>query len=396
MLEGGCGGHTPIVPGTEPRSRGAQFVVTAPGGTNGNILLGVAANLTNKANDDPGSFGEQENGVEQLEALMNHRYFALHVEYRSWKDLTASNLANDASIKGDLKYGRVPVISLHCGDDMTLNGGPYDIVGIANGNADKDLALVKAGLATLRYPDGTPYPVMLRWFWEFNVNARWPMPSPAPNNNDCYEQPGANNRPPDLPTQFINAWTHIHNYFDPVGGGGDPDVTFVWNPAVDDASPWSQPPSPAPFYPGNSQVDWIGVDGYNTQYSSSPYTPLGFGAIFHDFVGTYSSSSYGKPIMIGENASCQEYADPDDQASYLENLDAWLDNQMEDENNYYADVHAYAYFDTTASSYKIQPNLTPCTWWIDTSPQPPQSISGQQELINISADSNFAPMVAEP
>ena len=348
------------------------------------------------ANDDPGSFGDQEQALEQLEGYMNNRYLALHVEYRSWSDLTASKLANDASIQADLKYGRVPVISLHCADNMTGNGGPYDIVGIANGNADRDLAIIKGGLATLKYADKTPYPIMLRWFWEFNVNAKWPMPSPAPNNNDCYEQPGANNSPPNLPTQFINAWTHIHNYFDPVGGGGDPDVTFVWNPAVDDASPWSQPPSPGPFYPGNSQVDWIGVDGYDTELNNPPnYTPLGFDAIFRSFVGAYSSSSYGKPIIIGENASCQEYVDPNDQATYLENADGWLDNQMEDENNYYSDVHAYAYFDTTASAYTPY-NYIKCTWLLDTSAQPPQTLSGQQEFINMSADSNFAPTVTEP
>lgn len=96
-------------------------------------------------------------------------------------------------IQGDIARGRIPVISLHCGDDITTNGGPYDIVQIAKGSADKDIQTLKTDLQGLT-KDGQPYPVMLRWFWEMNVNAHWPMPTgpndpDGPNGNNCYEEP---------------------------------------------------------------------------------------------------------------------------------------------------------------------------------------------------------------
>lgn len=162
-------------------------------------------------------------------------------------------------IQGDIARGRIPVISLHCGDDITTNGGPYDIVQIAKGSADKDIQTLKTDLQGLT-KDGQPYPVMLRWFWEMNVNAHWPMPTgpndpDGPNGNNCYEEPNNANKIPDFPTQFINAWDHIKSIIAPNGAGGNPNVTFVWNPSIDTASPWEQPPSPGPFYPGNASVD---------------------------------------------------------------------------------------------------------------------------------------------
>ncbi len=312
-----------------------------------------------------------------------HRYLAMHLEYRSWTEL--GNLANDAMIQGDIARGRIPVISLHCGDDITTNGGPYDIVQIANGSADKDIQALKTDLQGLT-KDGQPYPVMLRWFWEFNVNAHWPMPSGNPNGNNCYEEPNNANKVPNFATQFINGWEHIKSILAPNGTGGDPNVTFLWNPAVDDLSPDDHPPSPGPFYPGNTEVDWIGIDGYSKEDAND--IPINFDGIFHDFVATYSSSTYGKPIMIGENADCQQYPAPDDQATYLGNAERWMDNQMEDENSFYSQVRAYAYFDSTSSEYRIPSLGELCKWYFDA--------SGQGAFITISGDGNFTPMAPTP
>lgn len=388
-LAAGCADHG-STPSLQPHDRERMSLVSpAPTG----IYLTAAVNVNSGEPDDYApSFQQQENDTEALEGLMpgpgGHRYLAMHVEYRSWSEL--GQLANDAEIKGDIARGRIPVISLHCGDDLTAHGGPYDIIGIGNGSADQDIQTLKTDLQGLT-KDGQPYPVMLRWFWEFNVNAHWPMPTDpnnpnGPNGNNCYEQPGANNNPPDFPTQFITAWDRIKSIIAPTGSGGNPNVTFVWNPAVDDAA--DGPPSPGPFYPGNTEVDWLGLDGYSKEDTNNNDTPLNFDGIFENSVNTYSSSTYeDKPIIISENADCQQYPAPYDQATYLGNVQGELDGDID--GSLYSHVRAYGYFDSASSEYHI-PSLGNelCKWYFDT--------SGQAAFITISGDSNFVPMAQTP
>jgi hypothetical protein len=84
-------------------------------------------------------------------------------------------------------------------------------------------------------------------------------------------------------TAFVGAWQRVVDIF---RSEGATNVMFVWNPNWDDAGPnhWTA------YYPGDSYVDWVGIDLY--QYWSES-DPNGMLQIYND----YSSQ---KPVMICE------------------------------------------------------------------------------------------------
>jgi hypothetical protein len=112
--------------------------------------------------------------------------------------------------------------------------------------------MIREQILALKYPDGTQYPIILRWFWEFNANASQIGNSPGPNNNgDCFVNPNSVTPNAPLTTQFINAWETIHNAL--LGSQPVPNVTFDWNPSVIPDTGSGQTvdvATPAPFYPG--------------------------------------------------------------------------------------------------------------------------------------------------
>jgi beta-mannanase len=135
-------------------------------------------------------------------------------------------------------------------------------------------------------------------------------------NNNCFVPQGTkvdSGIAPALPNQFINAWDHVRSVL--LGNQPIPNLTWDWNPnVVDVAQPAPTPVDPAPYYPGPSNVDWIGADGYDKLYNG---TPLGFSAVFGPFVSEFAN--YGKPIIVGETGSCQQYpkSPGPDQVEYL-------------------------------------------------------------------------------
>ena len=61
------------------------------------------------------------------------------------------------------------------------------------------------------------------------------------------------------PEVFVAAWRHIVNVFRSVGAD---NVKWLWTVNVIDEDPPVHIPSPARWWPGNSYVDWVGIDGY--------------------------------------------------------------------------------------------------------------------------------------
>jgi mannan endo-1,4-beta-mannosidase len=66
------------------------------------------------------------------------------------------------------------------------------------------------------------------------------------------------------PAVFVAAWRHIVNLFRALGAR---NVTWMWT--VNIIHHPHGVPSPGPWWPGSSYVNWVGVDGY---YYSSPQT----------------------------------------------------------------------------------------------------------------------------
>ena len=116
-------------------------------------------------------------------------------------------------------------------------------------------------------------PVFVSFDHEMNV----------PKNNRWY--PWAGN-----PELYKKAYRYVHDKISKEYGACN--ITWVWNPNIDFGSLQA-------YYPGGDYVDWVAVDGYNTE---------DWGANWRSCAELFSPSlpklrSFGKPIMIGEFAS---------------------------------------------------------------------------------------------
>ncbi len=145
---------------------------------------------------------------------------------------------------------------------------------IAEINAGTKDALIEAWAQKAKEYE---YPIFVRMFWEFNTTA-WPEWS-----SSLFTA-----------TEFVSAWQRIVNK---VRGKGATNVTFVWcanviinATTVLDIGPW---------YPGDSFVDWIGMDGY---VGTQTQVNLGWMTAFTRFKYTYDRLKQvaNKPIIISE------------------------------------------------------------------------------------------------
>jgi mannan endo-1,4-beta-mannosidase len=61
------------------------------------------------------------------------------------------------------------------------------------------------------------------------------------------------------PAVFVAAWRHIVNLFRALGAN---NVTWMWTVNIINDTQNGRIPRPAPWWPGNSYVNWVGIDGY--------------------------------------------------------------------------------------------------------------------------------------
>jgi len=105
--------------------------------------------------------------------------------------------------------------------------------------------------------------------------------------------------------QYITAWRHVSGIFRQEGAT---KVRWVWSANISDtANAWQHGKQPNPlsaFYPGDSYVDWVGMEGYNwgTSQSWSSWTSLAsaFGGLYAALTPLTS-----RPMMIAETASTE-------------------------------------------------------------------------------------------
>jgi len=286
------------------------------------VYLGVWAN--------PNSASNQEAAIELLEGPSGvNRPFALHLAYYGWTDLSqllnsAGVFQPDTNLEGDIDHGRVPVISWTC-DRKTTNSDHI----IASGDPTEDANITATAKALAQYPG----PVLLRWFWEFNLINANDGNQPCRNDNGTPTQ--------QVYTDFIGAWQHIYQLFQTAGAT---NVVFLWNPGhYTDGNP----DDPHGYYPGNAYVDWIGIDTYQRAQTQT------FTSDFEEFYTDFSASQYGgKPLMVGENASANESVyNAELQPTYLNGILADLTS------NLYPALKAYDYFDG--------PGNAPDDWVLD-------------------------------
>jgi beta-mannanase len=93
------------------------------------------------------------------------------------------------------------------------------------------------------------------------------------------------------PAVFVAAWRHIVTVFRQQGAD---DVTWLWTVNIID--PARGIPSPAPWWPGDSYVTWVGIDGY---YLKPSWT---FASLFGPSIKAVRALTLD-PILISETGA---------------------------------------------------------------------------------------------
>jgi mannan endo-1,4-beta-mannosidase len=100
------------------------------------------------------------------------------------------------------------------------------------------------------------------------------------------------------PAVFVAAWRHIVNVFREEGAY---DVTWLWTVNIIDNR--GGIPDPAPWWPGDSYVTWVGIDGY---YYKSSWT---FASLFGPTIKAVRSLTLA-PILVAETGAAPSAGQP--------------------------------------------------------------------------------------
>lgn len=181
-----------------------------------------------------------------------------------------------------------------------VNQPAYKLTNITNGNFDSDIHRWANDIKQFGYP------VLFRPMGEMNGNwTSWSC------GNAVADVPPVNG---NSPADYVAAYHHVHDIF---VADSVTNVEWVWAPNRDGAANGAQGTDVAQYtfdtyYPGDSYVDYIGIDGYNwgNEFSWSNWQDLSqiFGPSYDVFVHSTLNSSPKPKIMIAEMSSTEEGA----------------------------------------------------------------------------------------
>jgi mannan endo-1,4-beta-mannosidase len=99
---------------------------------------------------------------------------------------------------------------------------------------------------------------------------------------------GHQNTPPGV---FVAAWRHIVTLFRAAGAN---NATWMWT--INTIHPRARVPAPGPWWPGSSYVNWVGIDGYYFNSSST------FASLFGPTIAAVRALT-DDPILIAETGA---------------------------------------------------------------------------------------------
>jgi hypothetical protein len=235
-------------PGSAPYDAG---VFTPAPGT---IFFGAYVDPSGLAHGfDPGD-------VANFEAQIG-RTLTLHQEYLSFTADFTGNLMTD-----DFVHYRVPIVSWNC---------QFTDEEIASGAED---STIMQAAESARSFSG---PMFIRYMWDPN------LPATEFSRSSCWNR-GQGDYPGNVfsPSLYVAAWQRIYQIFQTAGAK---NVIWLWTVSADPGAA-----SPGPYYPGNTYVDWVGMDAYD----------LNSGSVASTYSSMYSTlASYNQPIMISETGA---------------------------------------------------------------------------------------------
>lgn len=182
------------------------------------------------------------------------RTLPVHLTYWAWDDDWSSG-----ATKADIAAGRIPLVN------WEPDGIAFET--IVDGSQD---ATIKARAAGAK---GLKVPFFLDFAAEMNGDEAW-------SDNDA--------------KLYVDAYRHIHDLFIAAGAT---NVVWAWCPNVVDTDGTNG--ATLSYYPGDSYVDWTGVDGYN--WGAGDWQS--FQEVFKDIYPLLAGKK--KPILIGEMASSE-------------------------------------------------------------------------------------------
>ncbi|HEV2726874.1 MAG TPA: glycosyl hydrolase, partial [Solirubrobacterales bacterium] len=209
--------------------------------------------------------------------------------------------------------GAIPMVTMGLPDGVSLEA-------VANGS--QDAAIKQWAQAAKAW--GSPF-LFAPW-WEMNGNW-YPW-----------------GRSPD----FVAAWRRFH---DLVVAEGATNVTWTW--LVN--SIWAAEPAsdPAPYYPGDAYVDWLGLDSYN--WGLNPVQPdkwISPEQTLSPTLEALTEIAPSKPIAIVENAASEHGG----------NKAAWIEEMLTTYLPHHPEVKAYLWF-----NWNFQQNGKRFDWPIESS-----------------------------
>ncbi|MEO9170735.1 MAG: glycosyl hydrolase [Candidatus Baltobacteraceae bacterium] len=256
------------------------------------------------------------------------RTLAIDMHYHQWSDPIIGLAEQD-----DATHGRIPLVSWHCAD-ANLKTGVTD-ADVAAGKYDA--AIARRAIAVRKFG----HPIFLRYKWEFNLLYNKYCENPPHDYIDKWGKPHYST------ADFIAAWIHIRQIFT---ANGATNVVWLWSPSGNGVAP-------STYYPGDSQVDWIGLDWYDSfnLYFTDIYN-MSHNENTHRDVSTYpylSTTWPNKPLMISETGAVQNW-----QVSYFTGNASHLAADPSLQQNF-PNVKAYVYWNSTGSrgNFQIGPAL---------------------------------------
>jgi hypothetical protein len=176
---------------------------------------------------------------------------------------------------------------------------------------------------------------------------------------------------------YVAAWRHVHDLFVQVGAT---NAIWVWSP---NANYWGTAPFTAD-YPGDSSVDWIGIDGYNVGTSSGF---AGWLSLSKEIATTYSTLSglTTRPMMIAETASTESGG----------NKAGWITQAfLNDIPTLYPRIHAVVWFDRNKETdWRVNSSAASLSAWrsVVASPLYQGSISDTGTVTSVGNAGNLIP-----
>ncbi len=217
----------------------------------------------------------------------------LHLTYYAWSDDFTQGVTAE-----DLRSGRIPLINWEL-YDITLDA-------ILSGSQD---ALIQRRARAMKQ---LAKPVFLDFGAE--MNGDWSPWGGAQNGRSA--------------EMYLGVYRKVHDVF--VAEGAD-NVVWAWCPNVTDVprESWNEA---LDYYPGDSYVDWVCVDGYNWG-NTNEGAWQSFADVFKDIYPKLASKN--KPILIGEMASAEAGGDKG----------AWIDAMLPTLKQKYPSIRGLVWFD---------------------------------------------------